>query len=69
MNEVKLRISGAAKTGKTTLLHYVAEKLEEAGCEVCIVPVNGEPTTARHRETLKTLKVEISEHQEARNDA
>ena len=63
MNNVKLTISGAAKTGKTTVLRYVAEKLKEAGCEVVIVPVEGDEMQPGYRaETLKTVKVKMSEH-------
>ena len=63
MTNVKLTISGAAKTGKTTVLRYVAEKLKEAGCEVVIVPVKGDQMEPGYRaETLRTVKVEMSEH-------
>ena len=59
MNNVKLTISGAAKTGKTTLLRFVVRKMREAGCEVR-APHDERPP--KHDASfLKALKVDVSE--------
>ena len=64
MNNVKLTISGAAKTGKTTVLRYVVEKLQDAGCNVTVHLSAEDQTDLKWRpEVLQGLNVEISEHQ------